>query len=121
MYRRSMQRTVVVHYQVQTAGWVPAVVVQVAVCPCETTAGCKMLVYLYIFDNARYRNQNCGIMLRPGIYGIMVNNRCVLCVRWNRYSYTAMEAAKLIPLTTRPLPLLCIYSILYITRADDSP
>jgi hypothetical protein len=41
MFRRSMQRNVVVHYQVQTAGWVP-VVVQLSVCPCEPTVECKM-------------------------------------------------------------------------------
>jgi hypothetical protein len=42
MYRRVMQRTVMVHYQVQTASWVPVVVVQVSVCPCKPTAGYKM-------------------------------------------------------------------------------
>jgi hypothetical protein len=42
MYQCVMQCTVMVHYQVHTACWVPVAVVQVSVCPCEATAECTM-------------------------------------------------------------------------------
>jgi hypothetical protein len=50
------------------------------------------------------------IKLHTGTQWYNGDHQCVLYIIWN--GYTAMEAAKLISLNTRPLPLLCRTALL---------